>query len=180
MPSISEKELEDHIFEHHNEIEGLEGDFITRQLSMKGYGILDLLIISKEEFFDTSLIFKIVELKQGKINLNAIGQISRYRTAIERSLKKIDYPLKEVYPSKIILYLVGSGIEESTDTCYVTDLLRDVDVHVITYSLDLKNGITFENNDHDEWFSKSEKENKTLKKFIKNALINARTWQKED
>ena len=180
MPQILEKELEDYIFKNHNEIKGLEGSFITRQLPLKGYGIIDLLVIEIEEFFGSkNIIFKILELKQEKIDFDAIGQICRYNTALKRNLEKIDYPLKEE-GLNIQLFLIGNGINENNDVCYLTDLLKKNSITVINYDLDLKNGIKFENNNNDNWFNKKEKTNYTLKKFIKKTFTNSKVCQNTD
>ena len=173
MPQILEKELEDYIFANHDKIQGLEGEFITRQLSLPGYGIIDLLIISNLNGY---LQFKIVELKQGKIDLNAIGQICRYNTALRRNLEKIDFPSKSQVCESIELFLIGNEIDTNGDCCFLCDVLKEYNIKFITYNLDLEKGITF-NQQVETWFNKDEKINYTIDKFIRKALTNSKICQ---
>ena len=167
MPKISEKELESYIFDNYNNIEGLEGNHIIRQLKLQGYGRLDLLVI---DYSNELPIFKIIELKENKIDYNALGQISRYMTALKRNLREMNFPKKEIdiFPCTIKGILIGKELELNGDICYVTDQIPEIEI--IIYNLNLENGVTFDN-DNSNWFDKKEKINYNLEKQIRKAFI---------
>ena len=148
MPEIkiTEKELEDFIFaEQENPIEVYGKPF--RQVNITGYGLIDLLYIDISEIdLDRNnkirpyIKITIVELKKDKIDLNALGQICRYKTAIERYLRENNQFDQHGYIT-IEGVLVGNGYA-SGDICYAVDQMEWL--HCWHYKIDLKKGISLD------------------------------------
>lgn len=150
----SEKELEDYLF-------GLEQDEdfplpcygkVFRQVSFPAYGIADLLYINIEPGPTPTVRVTIVELKANEIDLNAVGQICRYRKAL---LRYVDH-LFEKHPKhknniEIDGILVGKQYA-SGDVCYVVDSVDWLSCY--HYDLSLHNGIDFE--ESEGWYNKGE------------------------
>lgn len=178
---ISEKELEDYIFKKYNSIDGLSGDYIIRQFSLKGYGILDLLIIDYEFGCPT---YKIVELKEGELDEKSISQISRYIRGLERNIDKIkkQIPIENdknnefswTFP-RVEGILIGK--EFLGDSCYIADQAEKIST--IFYSISLESGLSFDFNTSG-WFNKNEKTNQTLEKITKKAYINYKKYGQTD
>lgn len=169
MINILEKDLEDYIFEHHNEIPGLEGQIIERQVNLVGYGILDLLIIESHRNINEDSyypVIKIIELKQGIIDLSAAAQIMRYFKGIKRNLEKIDYYGKKGVPI-IQLFLIGNEID--INASYLLEFLESCGVRFITYKISLEKGITLKEEEND-WHNKNEIINKNLGDYINNSF----------
>ena len=139
----SEKELEDYLF-------GLEQDEdfplpcsgkVFRQVSFPTYGIADLLYIDMEPAPTPTVRISIVELKVNEIDLNAIGQICRYRQALHRYINHLfkKHPEhKKAIKCKGIL--VGKEYANG-DICYVVDSIPWLSCY--HYDLSLRNGIDF-------------------------------------
>lgn len=165
MAKISEKELEDYIFKNYKNIEYLNGDFIIRQLNIKGYGIIDILII---EIIENYPIFKILELKQDKIDHKAIEQICKYINGFKRNLEMNEYIGKNnVSFENLEYYLIGQRL--SNNCGFLTDNIENL--KVITYKVDLEDGISF-NNNNNGWYRSSEKINYSITKYTKKAFEN--------
>ena len=168
---INEKELEDYIYKNHNEIDFLEGSHIIRQFPLKGYGILDILIIDYSCGYP---IYKIIELKKEFLDEKSISQISRYICGLKRNINQIkekipnendkNNPFIDNFQIKGILV----GKEFLGDSCYTSDQIESLDV--LFYSLSLENGIVF-NSNTSGWFNKKEKINQSLEKITKKAYI---------
>ena len=111
-----------------------------RQVEMFGYGNADIVGVSTEYSGEkTSVDITIYELKKGKIDFNAIGQVCRYIRATRRFIDKSDCPhkFKGVYLSirgVVIGDRMGSG-----DVCYLTDNLENVSAY--TYKIDAIEGL---------------------------------------
>lgn len=141
----SERELEDYLFNL-----GQTGeDFplscygkVFRQVSFPAYGIADLLYIDIEPGPTPTVRITIVELKTNEIDLNAVGQICRYRKALSQYINHlfIKHP-KHTLNIEIEGILVGRQYS-SGDVCYVID---SVDwLRCYHYNLSLHDGIDFE------------------------------------
>jgi hypothetical protein len=126
---------------------------IKRQFELRGYGIIDLITISFEEFFDyqdNSLniipVIKIYELKKEKIDVNSLMQLSRYIKGMKRYIHKIDKNiLSDLNKIKICNnirgILVGKSVQMNGDFVFLMELIRGV--KVITYKLDMNIGLKF-------------------------------------
>ena len=147
----SEKELEDFLhlsLDEHLEINS--GD-VYRQVNIPGYGVVDLLSVNIGGDWDERcrplIAVTIIELKKGDIDFNALGQICRYKVAIERFFEKS----KHYYNVEVRGILVGSGYT-SGDICYAVDSIDWLSCS--HFSMDLASGITFE--DSSGWYSTDE------------------------
>ncbi|MCK5613372.1 hypothetical protein KAR91_66495 [Candidatus Pacearchaeota archaeon] len=137
MPQLkSENELEDYLYGD-SELE-CYGDCF-RQVPIKGYGIIDLLYIhiDNDPAENRPLIsITIVELKKDYIDLNALGQICRYKIALERFFENSKHNLR--YEIKGVL--VGSDYA-SGDICFTVDAIDWLSCY--HYSISLTDGISF-------------------------------------
>ncbi len=154
----NERELEDYIYHELSNREISDEnicDFISgipqRQFQITGYGVIDLIT------FDVSpgdhkplLTIEIIELKKNEIDYNAIGQISRYKTAIERSIQSINKFYKH-FEVEIKGFLIGSHIGNG-DVRYVLDNMKWITT--LSYELTLQEGISFQ--DHIGWYRPDE------------------------
>lgn len=119
MKFDSEKELEDLVFDQYNEsseviIDGSCPDFLFRQLSLGDYGICDLVSIDILSQKEKIIEVKIYELKNGPITSDALIQVCRYRSGIEKAVSAIP----GVTLHDVSLAVVGLSIDKS---CYVVD-----------------------------------------------------------
>jgi hypothetical protein len=149
MASISnEKELEDYLFSQPESPIGCYGKCF-RQFEIKGYGIVDLLYVDIDYNGKVRPLIqiKIIELKKDKIDFNALGQISRYKIALERyfnnSTHYFNYDIEGI--------LVGSKYA-SGDICFTIDSTEWLSCYL--YEVNLLEGITFECSEG--WFNKGE------------------------
>lgn len=169
---ISEKELENYLFDNYKTIEFLNGDYIIRQMNLVGYGILDLLVI---ETIGSIIKIKIVELKKNEINFETVGQASRYYTGIKRSLESLPFFINSDYSFIYELILVGNSVSNTGSFEFFLNLIDDraldIQIKIITYEVSLKYGVLLEV-EGGEWYRVNEKTNYKLEKYIKKALTN--------
>ena len=165
MPIITEKELEDYLFDwspngpdedEYGHPLGLDHENIFRQVNIKGYGIIDLLSVSIacEGELMPSITIDIIELKKGAIDYNAFGQICRYKIALERFIDELRLVKGHKYFKDIEIrgILVGDNINLNGDLCYAIESTSWLSLY--TYELDLKEGISF--GLASGWYSKKE------------------------
>lgn len=160
----NEKELEDYIVELLDDgvFEYIDGEPF-RQVSITGYGIIDILVIDVEHITSetTFLHIHIIELKKGKIDLSALGQICRYRKGIINAINK-NPEIFGKYKFDIKGYLIGSEIELNGDFCYVPE---NIDwLSILIYELSLSQGLMFNEADMD-YFSNQEDFTQFIKWF---------------
>lgn len=162
MPSlIDEKELESHLCELHasNCWPFRDVDFLMRQLKLKGYGVADLVSVSilRDNNYSVPIVSVIIyELKKGDIDLNAVGQISRYRTAIIRMLKpNCGGDSNRKYYFEVNGVLIGGGYTGG-DVCYAVD---NIDwLRCYHFDIDLFEGMEFHLSEG--WYSTEENTSK--------------------
>lgn len=179
MPKlIDEKELEDYLFslaqapsEEGSPIDASGKCF--RQVNITGYGIIDLLYVDFEPSCSPKAYrlpfvhIKIVELKKEQIDLNAVGQICRYKVALERFMKNLRESLDFGY--EITGVLVGSGYG-SGDVCFVVDSCEWLSTY--TYEIKLSEGLVFDisegwHNTNENFSSLEKIKNELTREFIK-------------
>jgi len=176
MPHLeTEEELEQYIFDSFgNEFEWdyFDGDVLLRQLNISGYGAADLVKVSISHDFNgrenTPLIcITIIELKKGVLKMDAVGQISRYRTGISRVLEKIsERNGKKLFKYEVDGILVGSEYD-SGDVCYAVDNMDWLNFY--NFDISLSDGISFT---HQEgWYSTKEKETIGIDERVFNEFI---------
>ena len=161
MQLTSEKELEDYLYAYNQGSEShplrsyKEGyGIIFKQLKIEGYGVIDLLLVEIIRAQPTPIIaVTIVELKKDKIDLNALGQISRYKIAIERFFKELRNLRNVEYFENLEIkgLLIGSEYADG-DICYTVDAIDWLECQ--HYDLDMASGITF--NTSKGWFNNKE------------------------
>lgn len=143
----NEKSMEDFIFGYYEDTglfiaDGEEYDICLKQYRLDEYGVSDLIFIKYsmcEEGELKEVIFNVVELKNEKIKIQDIGQVSRYRSAIETSFEKLGgYRPISVYQSLI----VKPGVSEHSDVCYISNCIPELKIYEFT--LDYRSGLKFE------------------------------------
>lgn len=180
MAIITEKELEDYLFEWtpndpYEEEEGHPLGFnyenILRQVNIQGYGIVDLLSIdiTCQGELMPCIDINIIELKKGIIDYNALGQICRYKAALDRFFADLRRLKGHKYLKNLNVTgtLVGSDLNQQGDLCYAVESIPWLSLY--TYELDLREGITFELSSG--WHNPSE-DFSSLHKKIKDDFIN--------
>lgn len=175
---VDEKELEIYLMETEEDHFGLAGRSFN-QVEIKGYGIIDILNIN----IDTGpqckpyLEITILELKKGKIDYNAIGQISRYKTAIERLLSHWGVENKFIV-GEISGILIGETYTNG-DVCYLGDNIGWLRVY--EHNINIEHGIEFK--ETHGWHSTSEDFSKiplldALKRDLAKSRIDSRkSWK---
>ena len=132
MATISEEELETYLFNWKTDFIDQESHPLDsygksyRQVEIKGYGIIDLLYIDISPAPITPQIdITIVELKKDNIDLNALGQICRYKVAMERFIEKMQEGKhsRHLRCLNIRGVLVGKDYS-SGDICYAVDCME--------------------------------------------------------
>lgn len=176
MPDLSsEKELEDYLYsidmkDCEDHPAGCEGKCF-RQVEIAGCGIIDLLYIDVVLDYDNQppnkafpcFSVKIVELKRGAIDFNAVGQISRYKVSLERYIKNRTNTRRKLQFS-ISGILIGKEYDTG-DVCFVVDSLEWLTCSF--YKIDIKSGITFE---HQQGYHMARENYKNLDKLTKDLL----------
>lgn len=154
---ISEKKLEDYLFNHLNKskiIESIKDDIpivldgcVYRQFSIGGYGIADIVTIDTE---DGDLYSKITvyELKQGVIDHSALIQALRYKRGISKFLDDSGY---EYVGDPVGCVLIGGGISQTDDFNIAVSALDSVDVY--TYGVCPNEGFILESQN---WYKETE------------------------
>lgn len=143
MKFDSEKEMEDLIYSHYQEtgrviIDDHYPQYFKRQLNIGDYGIIDLISMSIEpkevsKGRDRCVFAKIYELKNGPITIDAVSQISRYRTGLVDAFRAIEgFDLVEVE-----LALVGLSIDSC---CHV---IQSAKIEYYQADFDVTNGLDF-------------------------------------
>jgi len=160
----TEKELEDFLYEtfrfdyNNSELSDyLDEGGLFRQVNINGYGIIDLIHISldlpEEAFGYPEIKITIIELKKDQVDIKALEQISRYRTAIVRYISKILDVSKKKLVFKVDGLLIGKGINEQGDFVY---LLNNIEwLRLLLYSIDLDSGLTLTEEEFG-WFAVKE------------------------
>jgi len=114
---------------------GLDLHGVTfRQVDLGDYGIADLVNIHVERSeTGTYWRFSIIELKKGKIDINAVMQACRYKTALrEFVLKHFD---ASDYSVSFNIVMIGDSIEKDNDFVFLYNFLRDVKIYTYDYKL---------------------------------------------
>lgn len=129
-----EKDLEQIIYEATSEqlfrlsLSGIR----KRQLKIPGYGISDLVFISRENrkyinseartcnIYDVGLEITVCELKKDKIGISAFLQAVRYCKGIRRYLESRDF-----HNFKFRILLVGKEMDTTGSLVFLGDLLKD-------------------------------------------------------
>lgn len=155
MPVLeSEKELENYLLslpwdeKHPLNMGFRDGQWVAlSQVRISPYGIMDLVLlhVTPENWSDPSPIFEIyiVELKKGKLDFTALGQLFRYRIGLTRLMA--DSNLK--YRCDIYGILVGNDYADG-DACYMAESIDWLSV--IHYDLTLQEGLSLKV-DTEEW-----------------------------
>lgn len=152
---LSEKELEDIVFQSSNESLQERGLRIygkkIRQLRIGNYGIADIVTFDRDieeiEGKDTSILnIDIVELKQDIINVQTFLQSIKYVKGITEYLEKRDF-----YNFRINVILIGTKVDMSSFV-YLPDIIRfnnecnnlygSLKLYKVSYDV---NGINFKN-----------------------------------
>lgn len=149
-----EKDLEQIIYESDNRLiceRGLpiEG-YKIRQLRIGNYGIADLVTFSKETIIDVvgwndqpvhsiNIHISIYELKKGKLDISALGQLCRYRNGIKQYIKSNEL-FKLADSINYSLYLVGSEVETQSDFVFIEEMVNECEMYTYSYNID---GIKF-------------------------------------
>lgn len=152
---LSEKELEDIVFQSSNESLQEIGLRIygkkIRQLRIGNYGIADIVTFDRDieeiEGKDTSILnIDIVELKQDIINVQTFLQSIKYVKGITEYLEKRDF-----YNFRINVILIGTKVDMSSFV-YLPDIIRfnnecnnlygSLKLYKVSYDV---NGINFKN-----------------------------------
>jgi hypothetical protein len=181
----SENELENFLVELYNSDEWPlpGGGQLFRQVKVSTYGIIDLITVEIEAGVKVpNICVTIYELKKGKIDLTAVGQISRYKTAVERFL---DASVRngrgeKIYDYTVFGVLVGDGYANG-DVCFVVDNADWLCFY--EYELSLKGGIGF---NHDEGWKNTDEDLTSLplaKDLFRDfvfALKDSRRYEKAD
>lgn len=114
---------------------GLDLHGVTfRQVDLGDYGIADLVNIHVERSeTGTYWRFSIIELKKGKIDINAVMQACRYKTALRKFvLKHFD---ASDYSVSFNIVMIGDSIEKDNDFVFLYNFLRDVKIYTYDYKL---------------------------------------------
>ena len=149
-----EKDLEQIIFETPKEKLQEKGLVIKgkllRQIKIGNYGIADLISFERNtsidkdiEYFWQSIRITVYELKQQKINLNAMAQAARYISGIQKYFETKNKLSNISFDIDYNIVLIGKDIEMNGDFVYLSDFINNV--RLTTYSYDV-DGIRFENN----------------------------------
>lgn len=141
MPVLeTEKELEIYLMGKDVNPFGLTGKSFN-QVEIKGYGVIDILNINIEPhpYSKPLLEITILELKKGKIDYNAIGQISRYKTAIDRLLSH--WEVEEKFSVEEISGILIGETYTNGDVCFLGDNISWLTVY--EYNIDFNYGIKF-------------------------------------
>jgi len=115
-----------------------------RQLKIGNYGIADIVLVEKNYDYGfkgeivPGIDIYIIELKKGKIDLNAIKQTYRYKIGIERYLRQRGIKLHNI---KIYPVVIGKKINEDHDWVYMAESLDNLRVFSYNYAID---GLSFE------------------------------------
>lgn len=156
---ITEKELEDFIFEKLNKGKNEElyklglccfvhdNNFVNnefsyyKQVSLGDYGRCDILAFSlnrTDEFDDSKYDFtyRLIELKEGEINKDIIFQCLKYKSAINKSVV-------DLYPDNVYSQIVIIGKTISKEVFDLIKLTLGDDSSVYIYDVSLDNGISF-------------------------------------
>lgn len=142
----TEHELRDYFLENPEALAKLLGEYwqppylFEREVTVGSYGRIDLLWLDIEpaEYSHNNkptLYIKIFELKEGSIDHNAVGQICRYKRAIERARESVELS----YNLNISGYLIGKNYSNG-DVCYVADNIEWLSVYF--YDLNFSNGLS--------------------------------------
>lgn len=139
---ISEKKLEDIVFDHLSHAEyykGLGEVFdhdnilkVLRQVDLGPYGIADIVVIYESEF-DGSIPVDIIELKKGTVGKNALMQAIRYKAGIKHQFELLGIDI-----GHISLTLIGGSISDENNFSIIYRAIDDL--YIYTYDLN-SNGI---------------------------------------
>jgi hypothetical protein len=166
MATITEEELEDYLFKY----DSSDGDSpmgtygkVYRQFEIKGYGIIDLLYVDISPGCNFPVIkVVIVELKKDKIDFNALGQICRYKVALERFFDELREKKDCKYFEELEIHgvLVGNKYANG-DICYSIDTIDWLECY--HYEIDLSCGAEFR--ESSGWYNEGENFKKLYSKI---------------
>jgi hypothetical protein len=97
-----------------------ENTKIKSQVNIGNYGIADLILFNRPTRIYRGMI-KVVELKKGKLNIDAFLQAVRYLRGIKSYLEKRE--IEHTYDFNITL--IGSEVVQ-TDFCYLSSVFDDL------------------------------------------------------
>jgi hypothetical protein len=160
---ISERELEDLIYNTIKQPGGFEkldkkgldvvGD-VYRQVNIPPYGIIDLLSVDIDTAGDNDRLcinVDIYELKIIPLKYEHLGQVFRYKTAIERLIRNInDYRFNYMVRCTLIV----PQIDNNDDIVFLLNGLSQLGFRIYTYEYTI-DGIEF-NQDGCGWYNKGE------------------------
>lgn len=145
MPVFSsEAEMENHFYEDFDLIldqldENFGHDLVIRQFDVGAYGRIDLLGLWADKD-NKRIVVYVIELKNGKITTEAIGQICRYRTAILNTTEKIERDKDhQGYYFDVKCILIGSGLADG-DICFITNAMEDY-LTCLKFEICLRDGL---------------------------------------
>ncbi|GAG02964.1 unnamed protein product, partial [marine sediment metagenome] len=140
---ISEKKLEDFVFDHlngSNYVDGfaiikqidLEYSFVHRQFHLGAYGIADL--ITLDVSVTDGVYVEVFELKQGCIDKNTLIQVLRYKKGLEVFLDDLNISHEPIHCN-----LIGSYMSSEAGFDVAVSCIEHISV--FTYELDPNCGI---------------------------------------
>lgn len=141
MAKITEFELRDYFYEAPDRLAHLLNEewalpcILEREVTIGNYGRIDLLRLGIYHDGNINILkADVFELKEGAIDLNAVGQICRDRQGLTQAVFNLG---GSFYP-EVNGYLIGSKYA-SGDVCYVVDNIPWLQTHL--YDLDLTIGL---------------------------------------
>jgi len=148
MPKIYEEELEEYIlnsFENEENLFDLQPELVISQVNLGNYGIADIILVDFNPILNlpnrvTEVIFTVIELKKGEINLSAIAQISRYKQGVYNYFERDNR-----FTTTINGILIGDSIDY--DSCFVIDSTKWL--NYIKYNISIDKGISFDESCYD-------------------------------
>lgn len=136
---ISEKELEDIIFNTDNKL--------LQERGLDIYGIADIITIerSREKNYDVySMVITVWELKKGQLNIDAFLQAVRYIKAIQQvNHPKVSKHLRKYDHIDYQIRLLGDSVDTGCKAfVYIPEVFGGDKIDMYTYSMDF-NGLKF-------------------------------------
>ena len=142
-----EKDLENIIWQNANSEEGrrrlaergLNIPGITyRQVSFGSYGTADLVNFhitnSLQENGAYIRVFTIYELKKEKVDIEAVMQAHRYKTALLQHLEEVQS--SRPFDDIVRVVVIGSSIDSSSDFTFLYNYLFDTEIYLYDYKID--------------------------------------------
>ena len=155
----SEKDLEsficDSLEESHNPISDETICFFTRQMEIKGYGIADIITITRDVHPETQntigMEINIIELKNANFKKEDVGQIARYKRGIERAIST-DESLDDMCVSVRCTLVFKKTFPDQSNGCYLIHASEWLEAY--EFSMSPRDGVKFSS--VDPWVSSNE------------------------